>query len=186
MKKNNKPKEKDKGNDDGSDGGGNNNKKDKPKPWRNKFEPNKYPQSKRFCILIDRRNPKNVKNKKDEIIFFEPPANCDTLPNNHVAEWYFESTRQCLIPRKAYTGDMNKENEHNKNAEITDRTITATDGICGQLMSFSFHVEEARKIKCYIIWNGQTMRFHGEYLRAVLPLLFIKSKDKDNFVHDTQ
>ena len=37
------------------------------------------------------------------------------------------------------------------------KPITAKDTLNGQLITFSFHVEEADKIKCYILWNGQSM-----------------------------
>ena len=62
------------------------------------------------------------------------------------------------------------------------RPITAKDTLNGQLITFSFHVEEENKIKCYILWNGQTMRFRGENIANILSYLFVDSvpnvKDK--------
>ena len=63
-----------------------------------------------------------------------------------------------MIPRAGFDDDSSKESQHNshKETKINDRTITSRDSVNGRLMTFSFHVEQADEIKCYIIWNGQT------------------------------
>lgn len=54
------------------------------------YDMDKYPQNKRFSIFIDRRKqkPSNVVQKKgdskDQITMFQPPKECNTLPNDHV------------------------------------------------------------------------------------------------------
>ena len=95
-----------------------------------------YPQNHRFSIFVDRRNDKPTNGNKDEIIIFQHPADCNTLPPDHVPEIGFEFIRKCLIPRK-------------------DGHITADDDICGQLMTLTFQVEQKDEIRCYIVWNKQ-------------------------------
>ena len=48
-----------------------------------------YPNGKRFCILIDRRD--KMENLRDELIIYEP-NHCNSMPLNHVPEWYFNSS----------------------------------------------------------------------------------------------
>ena len=82
--------------------------------------------------------------------------------------------RTCLIPSANYyrnRGNIGKT-----------KIVTAKDNVCGQLLTFSFHVNDVNEIKCYIIWNGQMMRFHGDYIRKVLPSLFTESDDNNAFL----
>ena len=125
----------------------------------------RYPQNRRFSIFVDRRDNKPTnKNKgnissnkelcRDQITFFQPPDDCNKMSKDHVPEIGFEFIRKCLIPKK------------------DGGAITAGDGICGQLLTFMFNVEQKDEIRCYIVWNGQTMRFHGDHIGQVLPSLF--------------
>ena len=59
-----------------------------------------YPHRKRFNVFVDRRNYTNDKKWKDKITIFEPPSNCDTIPNEHISEVFYQSSRHCLIPNK--------------------------------------------------------------------------------------
>ena len=57
-----------------------------------------YPQNHRFCSIIDRRkkNEKKGTTDNDELFFYEPPNNCNTIPNGGVPLWYFDSS-VCFI-----------------------------------------------------------------------------------------
>ena len=92
----------------------------------------------------------------------QPPTACDTMPTNHVIEWYFESVRKCLIPRKGF-GDGLSEDTNKFISEPKKKTITAQDGVCTQLITFSFHIEQEDEMGCYIIVNGQTSMIYIEY-----------------------
>eukprot|EP00483_Globobulimina_turgida_P005486 UN05496 len=127
------------------------------------FDPETYPKGRRFSIFIDRRKSKPTNNDDDEITIFEPPDGCNQIPNNNVPEIGFEFVKTCLLP---------KQKEH----------ITANDSLCGQLMTFMFNVEEKEEIRCYIIWNSQTMRFHGDYVSKLLPNLFVDTQENKTFV----
>ena len=110
------------------------------------------------------------------------------MPHNHVPEWYFETIRRCIIPRKGF-GDGTTERVHNdkKHTKPNDKTITATDSINGELLTFSFHIEQIDEMKCYIIWNGQMSRFHGDFIRTLLPLLFVGSDNETKkFINSKQ
>eukprot|EP01083_Nonionella_stella_P227268 806494_1 len=129
----------------------------KTKP-HDEFNSSTYPNGKRFGIFVDRRQTE----QRNAITFFEQIPSCDSIPRDHVAEWYMETARECLIP-----GTKGNENEK----------ITSMDGVCGQLITFSFHVEAADEIKCYLIWNKQTMLFKGDNLADILSHLFIENKE---------
>eukprot|EP01084_Bolivina_argentea_P237490 399125_1 len=105
------------------------------------YDANTYPTRKRFNILADRRE------EKDKMTFFEPPSCCDSLPEtNHVPEWYFESVRKCIIPRKGY-GDGSKEQDQKEEEKTNDNTTISGQVACaGKIITFSFHVEASDQI----------------------------------------
>eukprot|EP01084_Bolivina_argentea_P044447 81786_1 len=123
------------------------------------FDEKTYPQHKRFSIFVDRRELDNNCDiyDNDEVTFFQPPKDCNTIPKHHVPEFGFELIRKCIIPSE-------------------ETNITALDTVNGQLLTFMFNVEQSDEIKCYLVWNGQTMRFHGEHIMQVLPNLFIDNE----------
>ena len=100
------------------------------------YDFDKYPRNRRFSVFVDRRKDKPINGNKDQITIFQPPDDCNKLPPDHVPEIGFELIQKCLIPRP-------------------DGHITAKDGICGQLLTFMFHIEQKDEIRCYIVWNGQ-------------------------------
>merc|ERR1712154_193330 len=124
------------------------------------FDPKTYPLRRRFSIFIDRRK----QNQNDQITMFEPPDSCNKMQNDYVPEIGFEFLRTCILPRS-------KQKKH----------ITATDGVCGQLITFMFNVEANDEIKCYIVWNGQTMRFHGDHIIKILPNIFVETEQSKAF-----
>eukprot|EP01084_Bolivina_argentea_P035108 65123_1 len=102
----------------------------------------------RVEIFIDRTDASG----KDILTMFEP-ADCNKIPKDHLPEIYFQLRRKCLIPG---------EKSH----------ITALHPLGGELIIFSFQVEAKDDIKCFLIWNGQTIRFYGQYIKTILPGLF--------------
>eukprot|EP00483_Globobulimina_turgida_P003968 UN03976 len=61
------------------------------------YDEKSYPRGKRFGIFFDRRKSMK-KDEQNEVTFFEQLSKCDTIPRNHVAEWFMEAVRECLIP----------------------------------------------------------------------------------------
>eukprot|EP01083_Nonionella_stella_P240967 841844_1 len=112
------------------------------------------PRGKRICALLDRRA--GDEHKKEEIHYFVPPFASSNIPTNHVPEWYFNSTKQYLLPPI----DVAKR-------WIDDKT-----------MLFSFHVIAKDEIKVYLYHNG-AMRFFGDDVLNVLPSFF-DGKMNDN------
>ena len=90
----------------------------------------------RFNIFVDRRG-----NDKDRITFFEPPSVCNTLPENHVYERYFENIRKCIIPRIGF-GDRSKERDEISKAG-DNQTITVKS-------SFVLNILICYLIICYM------------------------------------
>lgn len=110
-----------------------------------------YPQKRRFITFIDRRDG----DKNDKITIFDPPNDCNNIPDNHVPEWFFNATKTCIIPGK-----------DNKNM------IKADTGIGGQIITISFCVEAKDIIKCYMFWMGRYTRIYPEDLGIILPEIF--------------
>ena len=44
------------------------------------------------------------------------------MPKNHVPEWYFESVRKCIIPRKGFGDGKNEQDQK----EVDPQNITIT------------------------------------------------------------
>ena len=112
---------------------------------------------------MDRRKSKPTNGKRDEMTFFKPPDDCNEIPRDAVPEFGFQLLKSCVLPK-------------------VDKNISADEHLCGQLLTFSFQVDQADEIKCYIIWNGQTMRFEGDHIGKILPTIFVDSDENKKFV----
>eukprot|EP01084_Bolivina_argentea_P251388 421614_1 len=143
--------------------------KDGDKIPRIKFDAETYPRNRRFAIFVDRRESKDNEKEvhKDKIIFFQPPKNCNKIYNDRVPEIGFDLLHKCIIP---------------KGVEKNPKNITCETDVCGQLISFMFNVEQKDEIRCYIVWNQQTMRFEGQHLGKVLPYLFVDNEVNSEFI----
>lgn len=156
---------------------------------KEKEEYKDYPRKHRFCALIDRREPDKKSNgkesKKDEILFFEPPNNCNSFPDykqtGTVPLWYFDSSRTCIVPNIGYNNGKDADNIDAKvnNLEGQEKAlsepITSGTGCKGALMVLSFHVEADNEIRCYMYLNGQICRFMPEDIINLLPKYFDKN-----------
>eukprot|EP01084_Bolivina_argentea_P263818 446674_1 len=148
-----------------------------------KYNAKTYPQNRRFSIFVDRRDIDDDDNMNDvddmddvdyvsdRIVYLDPPDNCNSFPHGHVPEIGFELIKKCLL--KSGTSKERKN-------------ITSEDSLCGQLLTFMFVVDGIDDIKCYMVWNGETMRFHGEYMTQLLPDLFVKNRDNVDFQNSTE
>eukprot|EP01084_Bolivina_argentea_P181554 313538_1 len=95
----------------------------------NKYQKNMihYPKQKRFCTVCDRQYLQNC--MKDSIIMFEPPDDCNTIPFEHVPEWYFNASKTCIVPSMKY-------NNGNRGVEFdVECTITADMTYKGQMIN---------------------------------------------------
>ena len=145
--------------------------------FKKQINNNSYPYKRRFCMILDRRNYFRKKqifthenNKKDKIIFYEPPQNCNVIPDWNVPEWQYDSVRSCLIPSK----------------------ISVETPCNGGLLTFSFHVESSNEISCYMWWNCQCIRFLPQDIIDILPRIFDQNyenpqtgKNNSNFAKST-
>ena len=109
-----------------------------------------YPRKHRFCALIDRRKPDpNDKDKgitdQDEVIFFEPPDNCNSFPKGVVNPlFYFNESRECIIPCKGYKQGSEQPDykEQSQRDKALNKTITAKTSCNGKQMTVRVHVHE--------------------------------------------
>jgi len=119
-----------------------------------------YPRKRRFCAIVDRRKGEE---EDDELIFFEPPANCNSFPEGqYVQLWYFDAAKTCILPQKGYDAGKGGREDN----------ITVGTACDGQALTLSFHVESADEIRCYLFVNGGMMRFMPEDLIDFLPGFF--------------
>eukprot|EP01084_Bolivina_argentea_P217346 369032_1 len=126
-----------------------------------------YPRRHRFCALVDRRKPNN-----DEIIFYEPPNNCNKFPTGkHTPLFYFETLKTCIIPSKGYHNKL-KSDEEKVDPQLLQQTVTSSSKCDGTMLVLSFHVESVEEIRCYLHMNGQVSRFLPQDMINVLPHFF--------------
>eukprot|EP01084_Bolivina_argentea_P078947 143275_1 len=65
-----------------------------------------YIHNKRLIALIDRRMSTRNNGSDDDIWMYEPPCNCQTIPNNAVPEFYMNSSKMCLLPNMKYINSV--------------------------------------------------------------------------------
>eukprot|EP00486_Rosalina_sp_Unknown_P012314 CAMPEP_0201582732 /NCGR_PEP_ID=MMETSP0190_2-20130828/89694_1 /ASSEMBLY_ACC=CAM_ASM_000263 /TAXON_ID=37353 /ORGANISM="Rosalina sp." /LENGTH=608 /DNA_ID=CAMNT_0048023275 /DNA_START=18 /DNA_END=1841 /DNA_ORIENTATION=- len=91
----------------------------------------------RICIVIDRRKPKDDKDKDgssmsmknghssqngknnapmkktwdDRMYIYSPPNNCNTVDDEHVPESFFNASKECILPGKGYNNGKREEFE---------------------------------------------------------------------------
>ena len=124
-----------------------------------------YTHHKRFGIVVDRRQNKGrspVREKRndwrvqeDQLWLFEYPLSCSRIPQKALPEWYFDSSKVCLLPG---TGKA--------------ETVRSTSHCDGSLLTLSIHALENDVVKCYLYWNGQKIRFVPRDIRSILPTIF--------------
>eukprot|EP00483_Globobulimina_turgida_P009741 UN09760 len=116
---------------------------------------------------------------------YEPPKNCQNIPDDPVPEWGISSSRTRLLPDMDYgdgsdaiTGPDtsnqkdNKDEKEDNAKQLKDSNIGASFHCKGGLITFSFHVKAIDVIKCYMYWNGTIIRFMPEDIKTVLPKMF--------------
>ena len=155
---------------------------------------NGYPQNKRFICAIDRRKPNEDRTyctECDELIFFEPPDCCNTIPNNHAAQWYFDSSLACIIPNIGFNNDPYGEpvlpfgEQYGSYRYIYNGPITS-EVFEPNLMTFSFHVESCNEIKAYLYFRGAVIRFMPEDIINLLPGRFVENEANKQWIKSQQ
>eukprot|EP01084_Bolivina_argentea_P111351 198703_1 len=144
-----------------------------------------YPRNKRFVSVIDRRKNEEEKMSGDELILFEPPDVCNTIPKSAVPEWYFDSSRTCVIPNIGYENGKNKVDVivHQHKEKLKQQTIVSNAACNGALMMLSCHAISSEEVRCYLHLNGTITRFFASDILRLLPLYFnMDIKKNDEFV----
>ena len=67
---------------------------------------------------------------------------------------------------------------------VFDNCILLTMILC--VVTFSYHARANSEIKCYLLWNGQSHRFYPQDMMDVLPCLFKRTKESEQFVAGEQ
>eukprot|EP01083_Nonionella_stella_P103336 294960_1 len=117
-----------------------------------------------FYLTLTSPHRMDKKKAMEAITLFHPPEDCNGMEADHVPEIGFEFVRNCLIP------SQNK-----------DEPIAASNAMSAKLLTFMFNVEERDHVRCYVIWNGQSMRFQGQHIAQVLPILFKETEENKLF-----
>eukprot|EP01084_Bolivina_argentea_P172458 298733_1 len=136
----------------------------------------RYPQKRRFCLLVDRRRKVN-KHNTDEIVILQPPNNCNSYPyGKYTPLWNFDSSQTCIIPQVGY-------NNNAKNIDAS--TLTSKNHCNGSLVIISYHVEAKDQIKCYLYLNSSMSRFYVEDIMEILSGYFIESDSNKKLLKST-
>jgi len=142
-----------------------------------------YPRNHRFCSFLDRRKPDdgdkkdfNI-SKKDELIFYEPPSNCNVFPKDKPQPmFYFDTSRTCIIPNVGYKNGKGKSPDlsGDQKKKLLQQPLTSQSPPSAASILLSFHVVAADEIRCYMYINGQIMRFMPSDIITLLPRFFDK------------
>ena len=128
-----------------------------------------YPENRRFCFFVDRRGDGN----SDELIVYSPPDDVNIIPEDHIPQSMFVMSGACLIPHKGYAESKQDDFEFDpRQQEEANFTIDTQSNSRGQVLTFSFHVESADEVRCYLNWYGQSLRFYPQDIVDVLPVIF--------------
>eukprot|EP01084_Bolivina_argentea_P099303 178512_1 len=87
------------------------------------------------------------------------------IPTNCLFEWNHYVSQQCIIP-------TNRGN------------ITSLNCSDYYVVTFSIHAMEEDYVKCYVHWNGQTIRLLSENMLAILSMLFYPNKENQMFLNN--
>eukprot|EP01084_Bolivina_argentea_P136261 239991_1 len=130
---------------------------------------NQYPRQKRFCTVFDQQSDDR---NKHSMFMFEPSDDCNTLPTQHVPEWYFNASDICIVPSKDYN---NSDDTHSVDT-LHSRAYR------GQTLTLSFHVESLDCVRCYLFWNG----FHIRVVDPTDLIIVLKSIFDVEYKHNKQ
>ena len=139
-----------------------------------------YLHKKRMVLFIDRRKSNTEGKLIDKLILYEPYISSYTrdIPNDAVPEWYFSSSKTCLLPNIKYSEQIaigtsteyDDDKDQKWDQDINIGSCTSTNG---SLLTFSFHIKAQDAMKCYLFYNGQCIRFLPEEdIKKILPYIF--------------
>eukprot|EP00484_Ammonia_sp_Unknown_P013956 CAMPEP_0197076374 /NCGR_PEP_ID=MMETSP1384-20130603/212084_1 /TAXON_ID=29189 /ORGANISM="Ammonia sp." /LENGTH=559 /DNA_ID=CAMNT_0042515227 /DNA_START=28 /DNA_END=1707 /DNA_ORIENTATION=+ len=148
----------------------------------------------RLVSFIDRRKTKHQSDPKDPVFMFEPPRGPYTADvptgNDNVPEWYVSASRSSLLPPgpdQKYDAEEavgNKQNTSNDKVNQPGMNIGASFHAAGQVLTFSFHIPAADKVKLYLFWNGQMIRLLPEDITSVLSQIFVDNQENQKWTQD--
>lgn len=126
---------------------------------------------KRLISMVDLRQHAHGQNidLPDTIFMYEPPRDCRDIPQDAVPEWYFASSRMCLLPA---LHDEHDRYGMEKRHPDKYQGIGAAFELNSSMMTMSFHVKDQDVVKLYLYHNAQCIRFMPEDIKIILPLLF--------------
>ena len=101
---------------------------------------------KRFIFIIDRRKDKY------SLINYYPENYCNTIPQKHVPEVYFQLSRNCILPES-------------KKEKL--KRIAIHEDVGGMNFCLSFHIESMDNIKCYLWKHGGCIRFFPKVKKII-------------------
>jgi len=151
-----------------------------------------YLANKRLVAFVDRRRSKKKDaNVDDEIFMYEPPNDEYTqkVPQRDelVNEWFFSASRTCLLPNVEYNAKVvvgNDPGQVTKSKTGPGGNIGASDHCNGGVITFSFHVFSEDKMKLYLYFQGQMIRFLPRDIKLLLPRLFVPNEDNEKYIAD--
>merc|ERR1712013_179998 len=113
---------------------------------------------------------------------FSPPNDVNIIPEGHIPQSMLVMSGQCLIPHKGYRNESDDEFAYDTQQQKEDANFTIdTQCDCrGQALTFSFHVESAEEVRCYLSWQVQSVRFYPQDIIDVLPVIFDARYSKKN------
>jgi len=153
-----------------------------------------YLANKRLIAFIDRRTSKKKDDVNDDIFMYEPPPGGYTrdIPSgaDFMTDWFLSASRTSLLPNDGYDAELVVGNSHTKDTDDNSSTIMnkpgmnigAADHCSGAVITLSFWVYSADKIKLYLYWNGGMIRVLPRDIKLLLPKIFVDNEENKKYV----
>ena len=139
----------------------------------------------RMIAFIDRRSAAKGGHTSYDAWLYEPPKDCNEIPDNAVPEWFINASRTTLLPQLGYRVQSELSQDEraafamkNHSAELeaeamaTKQNVSSSFHCVGSLLTLSFYVKSADVVKCYIFWHDLGIRFMPEDIRTTLLRIF--------------
>jgi len=151
-----------------------------------------YLAHKRLIALVDRRKSKDQDNAKDDIFMYEPPKGGYTRDMPRGAEmmtdWFLSASRTSILPPlDDYDPELVVGNKQIQDADGSalikpGMNLGAADHASGAVITLSFWVYRADKIKLYLYWNGGMIRVLPKDIALLLPKIFVDDNANQTYV----
>ena len=117
----------------------------------------------RMVAFVDRRSAAKSGHESYDAWLFEPPSDCNEIPDNAVPEWFINASQTTLLPHFGY---RMARSYLLLEAKAMANKKNVSSHFFGSLLTLSFFFKSPDVVKCYLYWHG------SEDIRTTLTKIF--------------